>query len=200
MKKMYNKVMTTEQLIRVGKIGRFVLGFGILVGFFILLPLATNNSLVPMVVSIGTTYLVVFAVLIVMVGLHFVFSKKIRWRIDIFLLVVAVISFIQLYSNVIRGDIRGDAKLRVIVLTENQAPVPNLEVDLGEKPGQPPKGGVIETDEGGIATFFVKPGMYYIYFNMNNFPNDLQPLPQGAKRIKVNGGITNEEMIILNSK
>jgi hypothetical protein len=97
-------------------------------------------------------------------------------------------------------NIRGDAELRVLVLRDNNQPVRNLEVDLAEEPGAPPEGGTAETDENGIATFFVKPGIYYIYFNMGNFPGDLQPLEQGSQLAKVESGTINLETVNLKSK
>jgi hypothetical protein len=99
-----------------------------------------------------------------------------------------------------QGDIQGDTELRVIVLRDDNQPVPNLEVDVAEKPGQPPLGGTAETDQQGVATFFVKPGTYYIYFNDSNFPSDLQTLEQGSKRIEVREGEINEEIINLKSQ
>lgn len=77
-----------------------------------------------------------------------------------------------------QGDIRGETELRVTVLRDGIQPIPDLEVDLAKEPGHPPKGGSVETDHRGVATFFINPGIYYIYFNMKNFPADLQPLSQ----------------------
>lgn len=105
-----------------------------------------------------------------------------------------------LNTSFLQSDIRGDAELRVTILRDNGQPVPNLEVDVAEETGPPPKGGIFETDENGLATFFIKPGVYSVYFNMGTFPGDLQPLPQGSKRIKVELGKINEETIILTSK
>lgn len=98
-----------------------------------------------------------------------------------------------------QGDIQGDTELRVTVLRDNGEPVPNIEVDVAEQTGPPPEGGAVETDASGLATFFIKPGVYSVYFNMGTFPGDLQP-PQGSKRINVESGKINEETIILNSK
>ena len=127
-------------------------------------------------------------------------------KIIIFIIILGIGYFLGNYFPFpfnlpfLQGDVRGETELRVTVLVDNNQPVANLEVDVAEKPGPPPKGGAIETDEKGIATFYLKPGVYYIYFNMKNFRSDLEPLPEGSKRIKVESGIINEETIILNSK
>jgi hypothetical protein len=111
-----------------------------------------------------------------------------------------VARFLPFNFSFLQKDIRGDAELRVIVFRDNNQPVPNLEVDVAKEPGPPPRGGAVETDQEGTANFFVKPGIYYVYFNMGNFPDDLQPLTQGSMEIKVEEGIINVETINLNSK
>ncbi len=74
-------------------------------------------------------------------------------------------------------------------------PLPNIEVDLGEKPGQPPKGGTAITNESGVATFKVKPGSYYIYFNDNTFPKNLEVPELG--QIVVTEGVVSEKIILV---
>jgi len=79
--------------------------------------------------------------------------------------------------------------LRVRALSEGE-PIKNLEIDVGKKLGPPPRGGVAYTDENGIATFYLKPGKYYLYFNAANFPKDFEyPEP---KEIIVEEGKINE--------
>ena len=64
-------------------------------------------------------------------------------------------------------------------------PLSKIEVDVAEKPGQPPKGGIAVTDEEGIATFNIKPGNYFIYFNNLTFPKNLSvPDPQSITVIE----------------
>lgn len=77
------------------------------------------------------------------------------------------------------NSISGSAVLEVKLLMDNnvQDPVAKIEVDLAEKPGPPPEGGVATTDQTGTATFNVKPGQYVIYFNQANFPKNLA-IPQ----------------------
>lgn len=76
-------------------------------------------------------------------------------------------------------SIAGSAKLEVILQMDSGQPVANVEVDLGEKPGPPKKGGVAVTNENGVATFNVQPDSYFIYFNSGSFPKNLQePEPQ----------------------
>lgn len=81
---------------------------------------------------------------------------------------------------------------------DNGTPVPNIEVDLAPKPGAPPQGGVSHTDNNGIAVLNVKSGQYYIYFNLNNFPNNLQ-MPE-SQMIIIQEGIINKKTVVLKTK
>ncbi len=95
--------------------------------------------------------------------------------------------------------IEGNAELRVTLLMDNNLknPLPNIEVDVAEKLGQPLKGGVAITNEQGVATFKVKPGSYYIFFNSGAFPKNLaEPEPQ---QVTVSEGGTNEKTILVNT-
>lgn len=96
--------------------------------------------------------------------------------------------------------IEGNAQLNVTLLMDNNVknPISDVEVDLAEKPGQPPKGGVAVTNEQGIATFKVKPGNYVIFFNDNTFPKNLK-VP-GLVQVEVKEGITNEKVILVTTK
>lgn len=76
-----------------------------------------------------------------------------------------------------------------------QNPLSDIEVDLAEKPGQPPKGGVALTDESGVAVFKVRPGSYYIYFNDNTFPKNLK-VPE-LEQIVVKEGVVNDKTILV---
>jgi len=92
------------------------------------------------------------------------------------------------------GKIKGENELRIKILSEGK-PVKNLEVDVAKKPGPPPKGGVANTDENGIATFYLESGKYYVFFNAANFPKNLEyPAP---KQIVVEKGKVNEYTINL---
>jgi hypothetical protein len=72
------------------------------------------------------------------------------------------------------GGIIGNAELNVTVLRSDKSPVVDIEVDIAIKPGPPLRGGAVKTDSNGIASFNIKPGTYYIFFNDNNFPVDLE--------------------------
>ena len=97
------------------------------------------------------------------------------------------------------GTISGDVELKVIVLDEKKNPIPNLEVDLDKNvPPSPARMLVVETDENGVATFQLKPGTYFVFFNGNNFPNDFQ-MPT-TRKIDVKSGQVNELTIILKRK
>jgi len=94
--------------------------------------------------------------------------------------------------------IEGDARLEVSLIMDNGRPLDNVEVDLAEVPGPPPIGGVGLTNEDGLAVFSVKPGSYFIFFNSNNFPKNVNcPEPIA---IEVKEGIVNEKEIILTIK
>jgi hypothetical protein len=79
--------------------------------------------------------------------------------------------------------IEGDAVLQVTLEMEDTAnPLANVEVDLAEEPGPPPVGGTALSDDNGVATFNVKPGNYFVFFNDNNFPKNLEaPEPQAVE-------------------
>ncbi len=91
----------------------------------------------------------------------------------------------------------GNAELKVTLLMDNNVknPLPNVEVDLAGKPGQPPEGGTAITDESGVATFKVKPGNYFIYFNDNAFPKNLK-VPE-LEQIVVSEGVSNKKTILI---
>jgi len=93
--------------------------------------------------------------------------------------------------------ITGETILKVTASTVDGMPVSNLEVDVGKEPGPPPEGGKATTDENGTATFHVDPGSYYVYFNMNNFPSDLE-YPKELYPVNVHEGKVNEINILLN--
>jgi len=80
-------------------------------------------------------------------------------------------------SEIIKEEgIAGEAVLEVKLMMDNTAqdPLANVEIDVAEKPGPPPEGGVGLTDERGIAVFRIKPGSYVVYFNQTNFPGNLR--------------------------
>lgn len=113
---------------------------------------------------------------------------KIFKFILIFLLIGVVFYFSAIFLGFnlpkppfLEKGIEGNSKLQVTLLMDNNVknPLPNIEVDLAEKPGKPPSGGVAMTDESGVANFKVKPGTYFIYFNDLSFPKNLAvPQPQ----------------------
>jgi|GEM_PF-2027054 len=95
--------------------------------------------------------------------------------------------------------ISGDVELKVTVLDEKRNPISNLEVDLDKKvPPSPARMLFATTDENGIATFQLKPGTYFVFFNSLNFPNDFQiPL---TRKVDVKSGQVNELTITLKRK
>ncbi|MDD5711084.1 MAG: hypothetical protein PHV43_03240 [Candidatus Colwellbacteria bacterium] len=95
------------------------------------------------------------------------------------------------------GDkgIQGNTQLGVTLKMDNGSPLGNVEVDLAETPGQPPIGGVALSDENGLAVFNVQPGNYFIFFNDENFPQNIEtPTPTP---IEIREGEANQIEIIL---
>lgn len=125
---------------------------------------------------------------------------KILAVIVVFILGYALGNFLPFsgFNNNSGTGIIGSAKLEVAILNENNSPVPDLEVDLAEKPGAPKRGGAVTTNQNGIATFNVQPGNYFIYFNSGNFPQNLK---EGEPRsVQVVEGSVNKATVILKSK
>lgn len=97
--------------------------------------------------------------------------------------------------------IEGNAELKVTLAMDNnvQNPLPNVEVDLAEKPGNPPKGGVAITNELGVATFKVKPGTYFIFFNDLTFPKNLK-VPEVQEITVIEGAANKKTILVTTSK
>lgn len=96
--------------------------------------------------------------------------------------------------------IEGKTELKVTLLMDNNVknPVSSIEVDVAPKPGQPPKGGVAITNEEGVASFKIKPGSYFVYFNNLTFPKNLSiPEPQA---ITVTADMINEKIILVTTQ
>ena len=94
--------------------------------------------------------------------------------------------------------IQGEARLEVTLKMDNGRLLDNVEVDLAEEPGPPPIGGVALSDENGLAVFNVRPGNYFIFFNDNNFPKNIEasePQPVEVMTDKIN-----QQTIILKIK
>jgi hypothetical protein len=98
-------------------------------------------------------------------------------------------------------SIEGDVKLEVKLVLDNGQPLTKIEVDVAEKPGPPPKGGVSVTDDYGVASFNVRPGAYVIYFNLGSFPKNLD-WPEGGPetKIQVSEGVANQKTLVLKAK
>lgn len=125
------------------------------------------------------------------------------------LVVLAVVAVVVLYAGAIFAGlnvpkpafldtgIAGNAELKVTLLMDNNVKnsLANVEVDVAEKPGPPPKGGVAVTDEQGVATFKIKPGNYVIYFNEASFPKNLA-VPQ-LQQITVSEGEANAKTLLV---
>jgi hypothetical protein len=88
----------------------------------------------------------------------------------------------------IKGDILFILTAKMI---ETKTPIPNVEIDLGLQPGNPPAGGIAITDENGMAVFSVQAGTYFIYFNDNTFPKNLV-MPEPEEVIITEKGINDK--------
>lgn len=64
-------------------------------------------------------------------------------------------------------------ELKLTVLRPYKTPATNLEVDVSEELGRVNTGGHVATNASGVATFKIKPGKYYIFFNAINFHKNL---------------------------
>lgn len=126
---------------------------------------------------------------------------------------IAVVAAIILYTGAIflgfnlpkpeflDKGIEGNAVLKITLLMDNNVknPLPNIEVDVAEKPGPPPKGGIALTDESGVATFKIKPGSYYVFFNDLTFPKNLSR-PQPVQITVSDGGVNEKTILITTSQ
>jgi len=146
-----------------------------------------------MLIIISPYYLIVL-----IVGVYFLFSKKHR-IVDFILIIVLVILFLPISpictaiptpGFIFWGDfsspflicqserpriLQGNATLEVKVLAPDDTPVQNLEVDLwtADAPSGPPTAGINYTNKDGIVIFKIPPGRYKIGFNLNNFPKNV---------------------------
>lgn len=103
-----------------------------------------------------------------------------------------------IFMRSVNPSISGRAELQVTVLHPDKTPAVGLEVDIATEIGKVLEGGHVNTDVNGIATFKVKPGNYFIFFNALNFPQDLEY--RETPQIEVNEGKTASKVIILQAK
>ena len=181
---------------------RFLFGLVILGWLFWGIPTLTHQSpIFIMMVSVST--LAPFALPLILAAGYFLFTGRFRWRFDIIALIIAVFCSIALSRmlninlSFSKNGIKGEVKLEVTILREeNSQPLADLEVDVAEKPGQPPEGGVSKTNQNGVAVFYLKPNTYTIYFNSNNFPSNLKQ-PENFVQVKVEKDRINQQTILL---
>jgi len=100
------------------------------------------------------------------------FWQDIRLPIAVAVLVIAGIWIIITFPSA--QNMTGDLQLNVFLVNDAGTPIRNLEVDVNNNPGPPQNWGTSFTDKDGMATFYLKQGVYYVYFNMNGFPEDLK--------------------------
>ncbi len=188
-----------EQKTKSIKYARFAFGLIIFLWLFLVAPTLANQDFFTAVMFYFLTPLAFLAIPSMAIGIYFLATAKMRVRLDIIVVILLILCLFNLERMMMRENISGGAELQVTVTREDGLGVANLEVDLGKQAGQPPEGGVENTDENGVATFKIKPGDYVIYFNMGNFPADLFPPPEPIL-IKAEEDGLNSKTVILKSK
>jgi hypothetical protein len=192
-------MISSEQKVKIIKYARFVFGLLILVWLFFITPILANQDFITVAYFYIMSPFVVFAVPSIALSVYFLVTTKIRFRLDIVLLLLLLFLLFSLGRGVMPENISGDAELQVTVTRQNGAPVVDVEVDVAKETGQPPQGGFRNTNADGVATFKIKPGDYVIYFNQGNFPADLMP-PPGPVSVQVGEGELSLKTIILETK
>jgi len=84
------------------------------------------------------------------------------------------------------------ARLAVKVQNADNEPVIGIEIDVAFEPGPPQDWGIKETNMQGEAIYDLEPGTYYVFFNMNRFPNEY--IVQAEKQVILTKN-TQEEVI-----
>jgi hypothetical protein len=191
----------TNKLNRISKVLRFFLALAIFIWLLWLAPKLTGQETVGTLMLYGMFPMMIFSIPAALIGLYFIITTKFRMRLDIILLLILIFLLSTLYKFMIpqqpSGDISGNTRVEITLLNESQQSLTNVEVDLGNQPGTPPSGGRQLTNSKGVATFFVKPGKYSIYFNDISFPKDLMK-PVDLLQINVEERKSNTKTIILN--
>ena len=181
---------------------RFIIGLVLIVYPFLALAMSQLPMNIIPIAIIGTPLLYGIIPLIV-AGVYFIAVSKIKWKTDTLAVILAVVGIFISSSvissfNIGSSSISGSISFQVIILDENGSPLSGVEVDIAETPGPPPEGGIMTTDENGVAHFSLKPGNYYVFFNTVNFPSQYyQPAPS---QINVSEGGVNIKEIILSRK
>jgi len=136
----------------------------------------------------------------VFIALYFIIFGEIRWKIDVLAILLLCVCAVTMVNSIQPGDngsdIRGNAVLKVSVFTDTREPVPNLEVDLSREQGTPPQGGIATTDASGTTIFHINPENYIIYFNLGNFPKNLE-YPKEGQKVGVQNNDRNQATVIL---
>lgn len=153
------------------------------------------------------------------VALYLMVTSRLRARADTLALIVAGASLYAVYGfaqgSEMMGathragspgeaeqvsDIRGDAILKVTVVSDRKQPVANLEIAIGERADGPGIGGVQRTDPVGVATFSLRPGSYYLGIGMTNYPQEVELPDFRPFRMEMAAGKVNEQTITLKAK
>jgi hypothetical protein len=112
------------------------------------------------------------------------------------LILLGVIGYQFLKPNSQPQFVEGEESLEITILSPDNNPVQNLEVDLWtlEDQNGPPTAGYSITDNEGKVLFKILEGDYLIGFNDYNFPKEF--INPGKIQVPVKKGI-NQETIIL---
>jgi len=86
-------------------------------------------------------------------------------------------------------------RLVVMVKNTNNEPIVGIEIDIAVQPGPPEEWGVQEADLQGTVEYNLDPGSYYVFFNMNRFPNEY--VIQAEKQVTITAGKQEDVVFIL---
>lgn len=203
---------------------RFLVGLAIIGWIFVGMPWVLKRDIVlgdivfNAFVFLGMIPVCFFAYPALIVALYLMVTWRIRARVDTLALIVAGASLFTIYgfaqgpeiSAASRtsspdtaqktNDIRGDTILKVTAVSDKKQPIARLEIAIGEKADGPGIGGIQRTGAAGVATFSLKPGIYYLGIGMNDFPTEVEPPDFRPFRIEVKAGVANEQTVTLKSR
>lgn len=86
-------------------------------------------------------------------------------------------------------------RLLVTAVNEDGDPIIGIEIDVAEQAGPPPEWGIQETGLDGRAVFDIDPGSYFVFFNMNRFPDEYEIQPEKGVTI-IEGEQTEVEFVL----
>jgi hypothetical protein len=107
----------------------------------------------------------------------------------------------DLPSQLAQGEYVGDEVLEVTLQREDGTPLAGFEVDLwadGKQEG-PPTAAISETNDQGVAAFKLKPGTYWLGYNLSNWPEELE-IPVDQLEVVVEEGEVNTVTVTIKNR